>query len=42
MGINKINKDKQKRIRNQKSPWAFQLITDCAIMPSDSKRRYIE
>ena len=42
IGINKINKDKQKRIRNQKRPWAFQVITDLVTKPSDSRSRYIE
>tara|TARA_S200000501_G_scaffold348230_1_gene363247 strand:- start:72 stop:200 length:129 start_codon:yes stop_codon:yes gene_type:complete len=42
MGINKRNNDMQKRIRNQKRPWAFQVITDFVTKPNDSKSRYIE
>ena len=40
--INKINKDREKRIRNQKRPCAFQVITDFATIPRDSSNRYIE
>ena len=40
--LNKINKDREKRIRNQKRPCAFQVITDFATIPSDSSNRYIE